>query len=375
MKITGIELFEIRVPLKHTYTLSRVIGSKESTECVLVKLHTDGEIQGIGEADPHVPFTEESMESISSCILNYLAPVLMGKDPEDIGEINLLMDREVKLNLMAKGAIDMACHDVSGKSKGLPVHEMLGSKNRDSIPLVWSVGNSLPERTLEDIRGVYDQGYRTVMIKTGHLEPATDLQRVRLARETWPDLKIIVDVNQGWDVDTAIAVGREMESLAIEFLEQPVPYWDIEGLSKIRKAILIPLSVDESLLTIHDAHRIIREGAADIFSVKVSKNGGITRTSELIELARENGMKCWMNSMLEEGVTQAASLQLGLIASNLLNIGHAFFSPLRLAEDISTYSENIGGVEIFPSLMPGLGIELKDNVIRKYLLTESSHGI
>lgn len=367
MKITGIEVFEVRVPLKHTYTLSRVIGSKETTECVLLKLHTDEGIQGIGEADPHVPFTEESMESITSCILKYLAPVVVGQDPEDIEGINLLMDNAVKLNLMAKGAIDMACHDISGKISGLPVHQMLGGAKRENIPLVWSVGNSLPGQTLADIREVYDQGYRTVMIKTGHFEPETDVERVKLVRKSWPDLKIIVDVNQGWDVNTAIVSGHKMESLGIEFFEQPVPFWDIEGLAKIRKAVSIPISVDESLLTIHDAKRIIREGAADIFSVKVSKNGGITKTRELIELARENGMNCWMNSMLEEGVTEAASLQLGLSSTNLLDMGHAYFSPLRLAEDISTYSENIRDIHIHPSGQPGLGISLKEEVIQKYL--------
>lgn len=368
MKITGMEVLQISVPLVHKYTLSRVIGSKEKTECILLKMSTDEGIVGLGEADPHVPFTEESVESITSCILKYLAPILIGKDPADIPWMNSLMDNAVKLNLMAKGAIDMACYDIVGKSKGQAVHEFIGDLHRQSIPLVWSVGNELPPKTLEDVQTVYEQGYRTVMIKTGHFEPQTDVERIRLVRESWPDLKIIVDVNQGWDVETAIAAGRRMESLNIEFFEQPVPYWDIEGLARIRKAISIPLSVDESLLTIHDANRIIREGAADIFSIKVSKNGGITRSRALIELAAENGMKCWMNSMLEEGITQAASLQLGLSSANLLDMGHAYFSPLRIAEDISTYSDNIRNVEIFPSGKPGLGVNLKEDIVEKFLV-------
>lgn len=372
MKITGIEVLQISVPLIHKYTLSKVIGSKEQTECILLKMSTDEGIVGLGEADPHVPFTEESVESITSCILKYLAPVLIGKDPEDIAGINLLMDNAVKLNLMAKGAIDMACYDIAGKSKDQAVHDFFGGLQRESIPLVWSVGNELPPKTLEDVKTVYDQGYRTVMIKTGHFEPDTDIERIRLVRESWPDLKIIVDVNQGWDVETAISAGRMMESLGIEFFEQPVPYWNIEGLTKIREAISIPVSVDESLLTIHDAHRIIREGAADIFSVKVSKNGGISRAKQLLDLANENGMKCWMNSMLEEGITQAASLNLGLSSFNILDMGHAYFSPLRIAEDISTYSDNIKNVEIFSSGKPGLGVELKEDVVEKYIVERYS---
>lgn len=93
MKITSMEIFEIVVPLKDKYTLSKVIGSKSSTECVLVKIDTDEGIYGIGEADPHVPFTEESMESITSCMLNYLSPLLIGQNPENIEGINSLMDQ------------------------------------------------------------------------------------------------------------------------------------------------------------------------------------------------------------------------------------------------------------------------------------------
>jgi len=367
VKITSMEIFEIVVPLKDKYTLSKVIGSKSSTECVLVKIDTDEGIYGIGEADPHVPFTEESMESITYCILNYLSPLVIGQDPENIEGINSLMDQGVKLNLMAKGAIDMACYDILGKKRNLPIYEMFGGKIRDFIPLVWSVGNSPPEQTVKDVQKAHDEGFKTIMVKTGHFAPQTDIERIRLVRNAYPNIKIIVDVNQGWDVETSIEVGRKIAPLDIYFLEQPVPYWDIEGLAKIKKSIPIPISVDESLLTLHDARRIIREGAADIFSIKVSKNGGISRAQKLIKIAAENEIKCWMNSMLEEGITQAASLHLGLSTPNLLDGGHAYFSPLRLAADISTYSENIQDLKIYPPTRPGLGIDLKTETINRFL--------
>jgi len=372
MKITNIEIFEISVPLKNKYTLSKVIGSKSSTECVVLKIETDEGIYGIGEADPHVPFTEESVESVTSCILKYLAPLIIGHDPEEIEDINSLMNQGVKLNLMAKGAIDMACYDILGKKKGLPIYEILGGKMRDFIPLAWSVSNSPPEQTLEDAQKAYDEGFKTLMIKTGHFVPQIDIERIRLVRHAYPNMKIIVDVNQGWNVETCIEVGRKIAPLDIYFLEQPIPYWDIDDLAKIKRSIPIPISVDESLLTIHDAFRIIREDAADIFSIKVSKNGGISRAQKLIEIAAENGIKCWMNSMLEEGITQAASLHIGLIAPNLLDGGHAYFSPLRLAADISTYSSNIQDSKAYPSTNPGLGVDLKIDTISKFLRNKYS---
>src|SRR6056297_2782794 len=144
MKIQSFEVSHLRIPLKKKYTLSKVIGSRKDTDVILLKVHTGQGITGYGEADPHVPFTEESAESVCSCIVGYLAPVLIGRDPMDLDGINSAMDHAVKLNLMAKGAVDMACHDIAGKINGLPVHHMLGGLKRESIPLVWSVGNDRP---------------------------------------------------------------------------------------------------------------------------------------------------------------------------------------------------------------------------------------
>jgi len=371
LKIHSFETFYLRIPLKKKYSLSRVIGSKSETDIVIVKIHTDTDIVGYGEADPHVPFTEESAESVCSAIARYLAPVLIGRDPLDIDDINSSMDKAMKLNLMAKGSIDMACHDIVGKYFEKPIHRIFEGMDRHKIPLIWAVGNSLPAETVEDVDKAYQHGFGTIMIKTGLFDTAIDLERLEMIRKLFPDLKLIVDVNQGWDVDTAIMMGRKLEKLDIQFIEQPVPYWDIKGLSRIRNNISIPLSVDESLLTVHDAKMIISEKADDIFSVKVSKNGGLTKTKELVSLAGENGLKCWMNSMLEEGVTQAASLNLGLVTPNLLDIGHAYFSPLRLVEDITTYSDLIKETCVYSPQNPGLGIEVKEESFIPYMKEHS----
>ena len=193
-----------------------------------------------------------------------------------------------------------------------------------------------------------------------------DIARVKAVREAAPDIHLVVDANQGWDRHSAIQFGKAVEEYKIEFMEQPVPYWDIEGLAMIRKAVNIPISVDETLCTIHDALRVINEGAADIFSIKATKHGGIYRAREILDLAKAYGIKCWMNSMIEEGITQAASLQLGLYAENILEFGHSYVSPLRLEDDITTYSVQVQGGVVRPSGKPGLGIEMREDVLNKY---------
>jgi len=132
----------------------------------------------------------------------------------------------------------------------------------------------------------------------------------------------------------------------------------------------VPISADESLFTIHDAVELIRKKAVDVFSIKITKHGGIYKAKEIVTLAKNFGIKCLMNSMLEEGVAQAASLQLGISSSNLVDFGHAYFSPLRLDDDITNYSELIGNGWVNITKRPGLGIIPIDNKIGKYLQDE-----
>lgn len=368
MRISKIAVFHIKVPLKKPFGLSRVLGTITHTEPIVVKVFTDEGITGLGEANPLAPFTEESPESIKACLRYYLAPILLGVDPTNIVKVHEKMGESLKLNTLAKGAIDMACYDILGKEKGLPVYQILGGNIRSEIATAKGIGGASPEDNVKETLSNMETGINTFMIKTGGLSLKEDIARVKAIREAAPEVHLIVDANQGWDRRSAIQFGKAVEECDIEFLEQPVPYWDIEGLAMIRKAVDIPISVDETLCTIHDAVRVIKEDAADVFSVKVTKNGGIYKAREILDLAKAFGIKCWMNSMIEEGITQAASLQLGVYAENISEFGHSYVSTLRLEDDITTYSEQIQGGVVRPNGKPGLGIEIREDVLKRYTI-------
>lgn len=367
MNITKIEVFHTMIPLRKPFKLSKVLGTLTHTQPIVVKIYTDEGIVGLGEADPFVPFTTESPEGVKSFLKEYLGPILLGTDPTNIVRIHEIMDNTLKLNVIAKGAIDMACYDILGKAKGLPIYQILGGYYRDKMHLTWGIGGASPEENVEEVRAIAaDRGINTFMLKTGGLSMKEDSARVKAVRKAMPDAHLLVDTNQGWDVATAIRFGKTVEDCNIGFLEQPVPYWDIAGLAEIRASIDIPISIDETLCTIHDAMDVIREGAADVFSVKASKNGGIYKTKEILNLAKAFGIKCWMNSMIEQGITQAALLHLGVSSENLLEIGHCYFSPLRLEDDITTFSEQIKGDVVSINHKTGLGIEIREDILKKY---------
>ena len=370
MRITGVRIDLLSVPLLHPYHLSREYGVFQTATPVIVAISTDEGIIGYGECDPWPLFTGDSGEICALVLERHLSPMLIGCDPTDIESIHRIMDAYIRNQHVAKSAVDMACYDIWGKSLGKPVHELLGPKLRDSMKCMWSIGGSTPDESAEEVLKAKRLGYDGCMIKIGGNDWRLDAERTRAVREAvGRNYPLIVDANQGWDVETAVNYGRSIADLDILFFEQPVQSYDVKGLAEIRRRIDIPVSADEGVMTIQDAERLAEAKAADVFSIKVTKNGGIYRAKEIVDFAEAHGIKVFFNSMIEEGITEAASLHLAVTAKNIVtSIGHAFFSPNRLKSDICSYHEQIHpeNGETVLSGLPGLGIELDEQAMKRY---------
>ena len=123
-------------------------------------------------------------------------------------------------------------------------------------------------------------------------------------------------------------------------------------------------------MTLQDARNLIQAEAVDIFSIKVTKNGGIAPAKAICEFAGAHGVQVFFNSMIEEGITQTASLQIAATCANIVTtIGHAFFSPNRLQSDICNYHTFLKPEEgtVYVPKAPGLGITLDKDAISRYL--------
>ncbi|HCP32965.1 MAG TPA: mandelate racemase, partial [Deltaproteobacteria bacterium] len=185
-----------------------------------------------------------------------------------------------------------------------------------------------------------------------------------------PHTKVMVDANQGWTLDEAMEFIEGIGDLPLVLIEQPVQASDLGGLNRLLKASPVPISVDESLQTVDDARIVANEKAASVFSIKVSKNGGLRAGLEIGRIAEKHGIAVLMNSMLELGITQCASLHLGCVLGCLLDCGHAYMSTLRMSDDITDFSNLVEeGTARLPS-GPGLGVKVDESKIRQYLVDE-----
>ena len=367
MKIKKIELSHISIPFAKPYKLSKTYGTLHKAHAVIFKVFTDEGIVGLGEADPMSPFTTETPESVMTVTRDIMAPHLIGQDPTRIAMVDSTLDDIIEGNLTARGAVNIALYDIVGKANNIPIHMLLGGMRHAKLPLLFGVGSGTPEETIAVIEAQIETGCRCFMIKMGALPIADEIKRVIAVQEQFGDqIRIIIDANQGWKVAEALAFIDGINGYQSDLIEQPIKRGDMEGLKRIHDNSPFLLSADESLTTVSDAATLIREEAVDVFSIKISKNGGLDKSRQIAQMADGFGLKCLMNSMLEFGITQAASLQLGCTLSNLIDLGHAYGSVLRMSDDITDFGQNISeAVATVPSAS-GLGVTLDEEKLKKY---------
>lgn len=367
MKIRSLELSHISIPFVKPYKLSKRYGTLTHAHAVIFKVHTDEGIVGLGEADPMNPFTDETPASVMVVTRDVIAPHIIGQDPAKVSIIESTLNRVVHGNLTARGAINMALYDIIGKANDVPVHTLLGGLYQEKLSILGAVGSGTPDEDAATIEAQIDQGCRSFMIKMGALPIRDEIKRMIAAKERFRDrITFLVDANQGWDVAETLTFIDGIKGYWPDLIEQPIWRWDIEGLKRIRDRLPCPLCADESLLTIRDATTLIRERAVDAFSIKVSKNGGLIEAKKIAQVGDAFGIKCLMNSMLEFGITQAASLQVGCTLTNLLDLGHAYGSVLRMSDDVTDFGQNISRAMVTVPQGSGLGVALDEDKLKKY---------
>ncbi|MCP5367158.1 MAG: mandelate racemase [Hyphomicrobiales bacterium] len=364
MRVRSLDIFRVSVPFVVPYKLSKLYGTVTHNQAVILRLETDTGVVGWGEADPLPPFTEETSEQVRDALHGFLGPALMDLDDLSVNGAHWAMDAVMDGNTLAKGAVDMAVHDAVARSLGVPVHLLLGGALHDAIPVMWPLGSGTAEDDAQVIEPRRAQGYRSFMVKMGSAPVADEVARVAALTERYPDIAFIADANQGWTEDEAMAFVDGVRPYPLVLLEQPVARSDEAALGRVAAAADLPVSADESVFTLADAARLAAAGTVDVFSVKVSKNGGIAPGRRIADLALAHGMGCLMNSMLELGISQAASLQLGATLGNLVDCGHAYMSTLRLADDVTDFSALVSGGDVRVPDTSGLGVTVDEAKVR-----------
>lgn len=371
MKITHLETYPVRVPLKPERRMISSLGQHTVSEYLLVRLGTDAGIEGAGEATVMPRWSGETVWGAEALVQRVLAPLVIGCDPHDVAEIDRRMDAACAHNWFAKSAIEMACWDIQGKAAGKPVYALLGGAKRPlTFRCRFSMGAYDPERARRVTAERVAAGFTTIKVKVGK-NVAEDVERVRVVRETiGPDLEIVIDANCGYDAETAIESVRQMAPYRVALFEQPTPDGDYEGIARVRRAISpeVEVMADDMCFNLAHARELVRNQGCDCISVYPGKNGGIRKTIEIVDFAAEHGIACSIGSNLELDIATAAMGHVVVARQNMQVEKYPgdTLGPIYHEFSLVHQPVRIEGPEVTVPDQPGLGVEVDWQLARKH---------
>ena len=365
MKIAEVMTAVVHMPFYKEFHISG--GGSPGATHVLVKVVSDDEVEGIGEAAPLTAYSDESYGTIEHVISEFLRPALLGKDPMDQELIEAHLDMAIPRHTFAKAAVDMALYDLVGKALGLPAYKLLGGLYRREVPQAWSIGIADTEEMVKEAVHFVEMGFHAIKIKIGR-NPEEDLGHLAAVREAiGPKVKLRVDANQGYRSGEALSILRKMEKYDLEYIEQPLPRWDIEGLAALVAALDTPILADESAFTPQDVINLVRRRAADLINIKVAKSG-LSKGKRMAAIAEAAGMPCMVGSMIELGPGTAAGVHFAAATRNVTHPSE-LVGPLLFKDDVlerKIFSAEPRGGYWQVSDEPGLGIKLQEDIDRLF---------
>ena len=352
MKITNIHTVPVRTPMREPLVWPG--GTRLSASGLLVEIHTDEGLVGIGEAPgPTLP-------TIRTIIDAELTQFLVGQDPLRIEWLVNRMEEFTRnwsrIGAYAISGIEIALLDIKGKALGVPVAELLGGFCRREVPVVGYLFIDEPEANARKAAAFVDAGYSELKLKVGR-DFGQDHDTIAAIRDAvGTDVKIRIDANMIWSVPAAIKWIRGLEKFDLQYVEQPVPDFDVAGMATVRRAVGVPIAADEGCTDIRSALELIKAEACDVFVVYPSEAGGLSRGREIAALAAAAGKWCAIGSWAELGVATMANAHLVAGSSNFPFASDTHYPLQEL--DVLTEPLEMGSGFISVTDAPGLGVDL-----------------
>ena len=310
MKITDLKCVPVEIPLEKP--IRTAIHDVQSVGCVLVTIESDEGLNG--EA---YNFTMNAVRlDVIQAMIESLAPHLIGKDARDVESIWDSMWRDINffghkgISIFAISALDTACWDLFGKAAQQPLYKLFGAC-RESVDVYASGGLWLMQsidELVEEARAFIADGFRAMKIRVGKPRVEEDVERVAAVREAiGPDVVLMADANQGFTVSHAIRLGRHLEAFGLEWFEEPVPVWDLDGHAAVAAALDTPIASGETEYTRYGMRDMLRAKAADVLMPDLQRIGGLTEFRRVANLASSFDVPVSTHIFTEQSLSIAGS--------------------------------------------------------------------
>ncbi len=379
MKINRVEIIPVDIPYKIPFRVS--YGGVTSGSQIILRILTDEGIDGVGSSIGFgkIGLTREGamahMKSIASGLL-------LGQDPLNTEAILSRLDVLLPGNWRIKAHIDYALYDLKGKILNIPVYQLLGGLCREKIPLEWILMMDEPEVQAKLATECIKAGFHSIKMHVGG-DPKLAVRRFKTVREAvGPDIPISIDMASvagsvsHWNAHDALRLIEELDKYDLHYAEQPVTTNDIDGFKAIKSRTKVPLAADASADSVDEVYSMIKQEAADIFHALMGRIGGIRKTltyTNLVDAANLDYAIC----VLGNGIEHAAGAHFAVsrvkrerIFDEISLIFYLYGGTETKNITTDVTKEISGRIEkgyLYPPKGPGLGIELNEDMVNRYL--------
>jgi D-galactarolactone cycloisomerase len=369
LKIVGVEVIPVRAEMSVPRGPS--VLTYKVRESLFIKITSDSGLVGWGET--------YRLAGAEAVIREVLAPLLIGRPPIPSRALHRQMLSATFENGFEVGGVDLALHDLWGKSLGLPVYMLYGGAQRQTVQVYASMPGYYDDRQPEDYwvdeaLALQARGFRAMKFRIGRFPPEREMPILARVRDAvGPDVRLMADANAAYSPGLALRAAEALRELNFTWLEEPLPQNGYRGYPELRAKMPLPLAGGEGLTTRWSANETLRRGCFDIIQPDVSICGGITECLFIGELAHLSQVQCvphcWAGAITLAATLHVVSLlpdpsrmpgvdapQVELdVTENPFRDDVVSGSPFRLMD---------GALEVPAG--PGLGVEVDEAALRFY---------
>lgn len=352
--ITKVEAWPIALPLLAPFVVAT--GAMDVARNIFVRVTLHSGVSGYGEI---APFPDVSGEDQAGSLQAFpiAAKECLGQSAFSFRALSQRFREALPSAPAVRCGMETALLDALCRGMDIPLWGLWGG--RDVRPQETDI--TLPIGPLDQVvataRAWYARGFTRFKMKIGH-EVDEDIRRIEAVFTACPRTTFVLDANQGFALDQAMACMQAMEHLRLPVIlfEQPVARDNIEDMIVLRRRGTIAIAADESVRSLTDARHLIERKAVDVLNVKIMKCG-VVECLDIAGLARGSGCRLMIGGMVESRVAMGCSwsVVLGLGGFEFLDLD----MPLLLSGDPVQGGYTYEGPALQPWDASGLGVEMR----------------
>ena len=359
MKITRVEATPLAIPLAQEFHWAG--GAQVGANLVLFTVHTDEGVAGYGESiceDPRAVAAHGEL----------MARQIVGRSPGDMEAILRSIWSEGRWKMFPQfsqlvfAGIEVACWDALGRGLGVPTRTFFGGAVHEELDYFAFLQGDDPELLAAHARELAD--HEVIYLKVGRGAERDDACIAAVREAVGPGKLLRIDPNEAWDAATAVDRIRRLELYDLDWVEQPTPAGDVNGLAHVRRSVDVKIAADQAVFTTAQLLHVLEKQAADVIVQGSHDAGGLLRFRQQAFVCDAFGLRVNRHAFMESELSFYANAQVAATIPNLTR-GNQVMHQL-LAERLTLgEAPDLRGGKYRLNDAPGHGFELDHDAVAR----------